>query len=115
VAQTKFKWARDYPRDPALLQRLETDQLPALSIANGRLLKSQTAPDRADIWLSHLTTLFNDEAVVSVGFWSTLTINRTAPLDLSYNGVGFDVVVEPTDEDIDTLLPIRQQFPASGK
>lgn len=44
VAQTKFEWARDYPRDPALLQRLETDQLPALSVANVRLLLRAVMP-----------------------------------------------------------------------
>jgi hypothetical protein len=44
VAQTKFEWARYYPRDPALLQRLETEQLPALSIANVRLLLRAVMP-----------------------------------------------------------------------
>ena len=44
VAQTKFEWARDYPRDPALLQRLEPDQLPALSVANVRLLLRAVMP-----------------------------------------------------------------------
>jgi SRSO17 transposase len=44
VAQTNFEWARDYPRDPALLQRLETDQLPALSVANVRLLLRAVMP-----------------------------------------------------------------------
>jgi SRSO17 transposase len=44
VAQTKFEWARDYPRDPALLQRLGTDQLPALSVANVRLLLRAVMP-----------------------------------------------------------------------
>ncbi len=38
VAQTKFEWAREYPRDPALLRQLETDALPALSVANVREL-----------------------------------------------------------------------------
>jgi hypothetical protein len=36
VAQTKFQWAQDYPRDSALLAELETDVLPALSMANVR-------------------------------------------------------------------------------
>jgi SRSO17 transposase len=44
VAQTKFEWARDYPRDPALLQRLGTDQLSALSVANVRLLLRAVMP-----------------------------------------------------------------------
>jgi SRSO17 transposase len=44
VAQTKFEWARDYPRDPKLLQHLGTDQLPALSVANVRLLLRAVMP-----------------------------------------------------------------------
>jgi SRSO17 transposase len=44
VAQTKFEWARDYPRDPKLLQHLGIDQLPALSVANVRLLLRAVMP-----------------------------------------------------------------------
>ena len=44
VAQTKLEWARDYPRDPALLKELETDVLPALSVANVRELLRAVMP-----------------------------------------------------------------------
>ena len=44
MAQTKFEWARDYPRDPKLLQHPGTDQLPALSVANVRLLLRAVMP-----------------------------------------------------------------------
>jgi hypothetical protein len=44
VAQTQFEWARDYPRDPKLLQHLGIDQLPALSVANVRLLLRAVMP-----------------------------------------------------------------------
>jgi hypothetical protein len=36
IAQTQCEWARGYGRDPAWLQALETDGLPALSVAPGR-------------------------------------------------------------------------------
>jgi len=75
--------------------------------------KSQTALARADIWLGRLTRLFDDPAVVSVGFWPTISVNRKSdnPLDPSCGGVGFDVAVEPTDADINGLLPIRRFWP----
>lgn len=63
---------------------------------------------RADIWIGRLTPVFNDEQVVSVGFWPTLVINR----DLTANplpencGEGYEVAVEPSDEDIDQYLPL---------
>jgi hypothetical protein len=44
VAQTKYEWARDYPRDPELLNQLETDVLPALSVANIRELLRAVMP-----------------------------------------------------------------------
>jgi SRSO17 transposase len=46
VAQTKYEWAREYGRDPALLQELETDVLPALSVANVRTLLRAVMPLR---------------------------------------------------------------------
>jgi SRSO17 transposase len=61
VAQTKFEWARDYPRDPKLLQHLGTDQLPALSVANVRLLLRAVMPlqrlsvkQATDLTIEHL-------------------------------------------------------------
>lgn len=75
--------------------------------------KSQRALSRADIWIGRLTRLFDDPRVVSVGFWPTISVNRSAqnPLDPSCGGTGFDVAVEPTDQDIDGLLPIRKFWP----
>jgi hypothetical protein len=44
VAQTKFEWAQDYSRDPALLGQFKTDVLPALSVANVRKLLRAVMP-----------------------------------------------------------------------
>ncbi len=44
VAQTQFEWARDYPRDPELLKHLDTEVLPALSMANVRELLRAVMP-----------------------------------------------------------------------
>ena len=49
VAQAKYEWARDYPRDPQLLNQLEMEVLPALSVANVRELLRAVMP------LKHLT------------------------------------------------------------
>jgi hypothetical protein len=38
VAQTQYEWARDYPPDSELRQQLETEVLPALSMATVRTL-----------------------------------------------------------------------------
>ena len=38
VAQTKFQWAQESPRDPTLLQQFQNDALPVLSVANIRQL-----------------------------------------------------------------------------
>ena len=61
VAQTKYEWARDYRRDPVLLQELETDVLPALSVANVRTLLRAVMPLRqmsemqaTDLVIKHL-------------------------------------------------------------
>ena len=71
----------------------------------------QKGPGRADIWIGRLTPRFDDPAVVSVGFWPTISVNRKSPLDPACGGVGFDVAVEPTDADIDGLLPIKKFWP----
>lgn len=44
VAQTKLRWAQQYPRDPWLYQELEVDLLPALSVANVRELLRAVMP-----------------------------------------------------------------------
>lgn len=78
---------------------------------------NNAADDRADIWIGHMTSKFNDPETmpynatdVAAGkfFWPTMTINRdltAQPLDASC-GAGFDVAIEPSDADIDAYLPI---------
>jgi hypothetical protein len=44
VAQTKLRWAQQYPRDPQMYQELEVDLLPALSVANVRELLRAVMP-----------------------------------------------------------------------
>jgi hypothetical protein len=44
IAQTQIDWAREHPRDPTLLQELETDVLPTLSVANIRELLCAVMP-----------------------------------------------------------------------
>jgi len=44
IAQTKLEWAQTYPRDPNLVQQLELEVLPALSVANVRLLLQAVMP-----------------------------------------------------------------------
>lgn len=44
VAQTKLRWAQQYPRDPQLYQELEVDLLPTLSVANMRELLRAVMP-----------------------------------------------------------------------
>lgn len=44
IAQTKLNWATSYPPDPKLATELQIDQLPALSMANLRLLLQAVMP-----------------------------------------------------------------------
>jgi SRSO17 transposase len=44
ITETKLEWAQKYERDPGLLERYETDVLPALSVANVRELLRATMP-----------------------------------------------------------------------
>lgn len=44
IAQTKHEWAQTYVRDAALVQELQVDQLPALSVANVRELLQAVLP-----------------------------------------------------------------------
>jgi SRSO17 transposase len=57
VAQTKLRWAQQYPRDPKLHQELKVDLLPALSVANVRELLRAVMP---------LPQLSRDEAAAQV-------------------------------------------------
>jgi len=76
-----------------------------------------TDGDRLDAWMGHATAVFNDQrtmpratpynAATEVPFWPTFIINRnlaTNPLGTSCND-GYDVSIEPSDADIDNLLP----------
>jgi len=58
VALTKFQWAQDHPRDPQLFEKLGTDALPALSMANIRELLRAVMP------LKKLTPLQATELVI---------------------------------------------------
>jgi len=44
VTETRLDWARQYARDPHLLQHYETDVLPTLSVANIRTLLRAAMP-----------------------------------------------------------------------
>ncbi len=44
VTETRLEWAQKYERDPELLEKYETDVLPALSMANVRELLRATMP-----------------------------------------------------------------------
>jgi len=44
IAQTKLEWSQTYPSDPNLVQQLELEVLPALSVANVRLLLQAVLP-----------------------------------------------------------------------
>jgi hypothetical protein len=68
---------------------------------------------RVDAWIGRTTPVFNDPRVISLDFWPTLTINR----DLAANplpescGAGYEVALEPSDEDIDQYLPLPGFIP----
>ena len=66
VAETKLDWAKAHPRDPELVQQLELEVLPALSMSNVReLLKAvmpldQLSPDEATrLVIKHLVNRSN--------------------------------------------------------
>jgi hypothetical protein len=44
VAQTKLEWSEQYPPDPTLLQELQVDRLPTLSMANVREMLRAVLP-----------------------------------------------------------------------
>jgi hypothetical protein len=58
ITETRLEWAQKYKRDPELLEKYETDVLPALSMANVRELLRATMP------LPQLTPLGAAELVV---------------------------------------------------
>lgn len=83
-------------------------------------VKSTGADRRVDMWMGHMTALFNDPGVMPEGFnakpyWPTLTVNRDLvanPLPGTCTGGGFDIAVEPSDADIDANLPLPGFWPA---
>ncbi len=61
ITETRLEWAQKYKRDPDLLEKYETDVLPALSVANVRELLRATMPlpqlspqQAAELVLKHL-------------------------------------------------------------
>jgi hypothetical protein len=85
-------------------------------------INDPTYDRRADVWIGHMTTKFNDPEVMPEGFatapyWPTLTINRDLvanPLP-STCGTGYDVAIQPSDADIDANLPVKGFWPMGGK
>ena len=78
---------------------------------------SKDKDDRADIWIGRLTEKFDDEDIVSVGFWPYLRVVRdleTNPLPEDC-GEGYEISVYPSDESIDEYLPIDGYWPTEGK
>jgi len=95
-----------------------------VAVANYCTKASSTDKDnRSDIWMGHTTPKFDDADVVSVsktgegeGFWPTLTINRDMvanPMPESCKNGGFDIAIQPSDEDIDKNLTIKGYWPAN--
>ena len=87
-----------------------------IAIANYcKTTKNENKDNRADIWIGHLTTKFDDPGVMphdweTSPYWPTLTVNRASVLDDSC-GAGFDIAVQPSDVDIDTYLPVKGYWP----
>jgi hypothetical protein len=73
--------------------------------------KSQSADNdaRADIWFGVPTALFNDSGVQPAGYYPTLTVERELPGFCG--GVGFEIAVQPSNEDVDKYLPIKGFWP----
>ncbi len=86
-----------------------------VGIGIGNYCNRTNNDDRADIWLGRFTPLFNDPAVVVTGHWSHVKVVRDLvnnPLDGAC-GAGFEILVTPADEDIDTFLPVNGYWPAN--
>ena len=73
-------------------------------------------PGTANLWIPNTTTKFSDAAIDGIGSPAVLTVSRDLvnnPLDAAC-GSGFDVVVAPSNEDIDKNLVIRKYWPGTG-
>ncbi|KJV06337.1 hypothetical protein [Methylocucumis oryzae] len=80
-------------------------------------IRNYKDPARADVWIGHMTTKFNDSLVMPYSqadldagkaYWPTMTVNRdltAKPLPESC-GTGYTLAIEPADADIDANLPI---------
>ncbi len=90
-------------------------------------IKNKNDPARADVWIGHMTSKFNDPVVMPYtqeeldagkSYWPTMTITRnltTNPLPAEC-GAGYNLTIEPADADIDANLPIpySKNNPAIG-
>lgn len=94
-----------------------------IAIANFCQTTRDTNYDRrVDLWMGHMTTLFNDPDVMPENFatspyWPTLTVNRDLvanPLPAACTNGGFDVAVEPSDADIDNNLVFPGYWPSAA-
>lgn len=78
---------------------------------------SKKEDNRADIWIGHMTPLFDDPAVVvqsPPGFWPQLTVVRDLennPLPANCPSGGIHLAVTPASHEIDQYLPIRGFWP----
>lgn len=80
--------------------------------------KNENKDNRSDIWIGHMTTKFSDPGVMphdfeTSPFWPTLTVNRTTPLpdEVDCPDGYFDIAVQPSDDEIDTYLPVKGYWP----
>jgi len=73
--------------------------------------RSPSSPARMDAWIGRSTPVFNDSEVLArAGWWPYLTITNSS-FDESSCGDGITYKVSPTDDDIDTFLPIKSFKP----
>lgn len=73
--------------------------------------RSPGSPARMDAWIGRSTPVFDDpEVLARPGWWPYLTINNTS-FDEAVCGNGVIYKVSPTDEDIDTYLPMKSFKP----
>lgn len=73
-------------------------------------------PGTANLWIPNTTPKFSDPAIDGIGKPATLAISRDLvanPLKASC-GAGYEVVVSPSDQDIDQNLKIRNYWPGTG-
>jgi hypothetical protein len=86
---------------------------------------NDTNPARADVWIGHMTSKFNDAYVMPYSqadmdagkfYWPTMTVVRnltTNPLPAGC-GDGYNLAIEPADADIDANLPMPRGLAPTG-